>query len=87
MSAGQPTSSVDSASQPRSVAGKTFYLRDGVWTDSEFKAEAKLSEVKVKFGTDAYFDLLRQDPKLADFFSLGQRVIVVWKGKVWRVEE
>src|SRR5262249_40433291 len=81
------TRSSDSASQIRQVAGKTFYLRDGVWTDSEFKAEAKLSVVKLKFASDEYFDLIGQEPKLAECFALGQRVVVVWKGKVYQVEE
>jgi Ca-activated chloride channel family protein len=80
------TRSSDSASQIRQVAGKTFYLRDGVWTDSEFKAEAKLSVVKLKFASDEYFDLIGQEPKLAECFALGQRVVVVWKGKVYQVE-
>src|SRR5262249_9175597 len=80
-------SSSDSANQIRRVAGKTFYLRDGVWTDSEFKAEAKLPVVTLKFAGDAYFDLIGQEPKLAECFALGQRVVVVWKGKVYRVEE
>lgn len=75
------------SSQARTVAGRTFYLRDGVWTDSEFKAGAGLTEVKVKFGSDEYFNLLSREPKLADFFALGQRVVVVWKGQVYRVEE
>ena len=75
------------SSQARTVAGRTFYLRDGVWTDSEFKAGAALREVKVKFGSDEYFNLLSREPKLADFFALGQRVVVVWKGQVYRVEE
>lgn len=73
--------------QAHTVAGRTFYLRDGVWTDSEFKAGAGLTEVKVKFGSDEYFNLLSREPKLADFFALGQRVVVVWKGQVYRVEE
>ena len=73
--------------QIRQVAGKTFYLRDGVWFDSEFKAEAKLPEVKLRFASDPYFALIGQEPKLADFFALGQRVVVVWKGKVYRVDE
>lgn len=76
-----------SANQIRQVAGKTFYLRDGVWTDSEFKAEAKLPVVTLKFASDEYFNLIGQEPKLADCFALGQRVVVVWKGKVYRVEE
>ncbi|HWQ32824.1 MAG TPA: VIT and VWA domain-containing protein [Blastocatellia bacterium] len=76
-----------SSAQTRTVAGRTFYLRDGVWTDSEFRAEAKLPEIKVKFGSEAYFNLLSQEPKLGDFFALGERVVVVWNGKVYRVED
>jgi Ca-activated chloride channel family protein len=77
----------DSPSQIRNIAGKTFYLLDGVWTDSEFKAEAKLPVVKLKFASDEYFDLIGQEPKLAECLALGQRVVVVWKGKVYQVEE
>jgi hypothetical protein len=69
----------------RNAGGKTFYLREGVWTDSEFKAGAKLPETVVKFGTDDYFALLKQEPRLAQFFSLGDRVVVVFEGKVYRV--
>jgi Ca-activated chloride channel family protein len=81
------TSSMDSSNLIRNVAGKTFYLRDGVWADSEFKAEAKLPVVKLKFASDEYFDLIGQEPKLAECFALGQRIVVVWKGKVYQVEE
>ena len=79
--------SASSTNQLRTVAGKTFYLRDGVWTDSEFKADAKLSETKITFASEAYFALLAQEPKLADFFALGKQVVVVWKGKIYRVSE
>jgi Ca-activated chloride channel family protein len=81
------TSSMDSANQIRQVAGKTFYMRDGVWTDSEFKTNDKLPVVKLKFASDEYFDLIGQEPKLAECFALSQRVLVVWKGKVYQVEE
>jgi Ca-activated chloride channel family protein len=76
-----------STSQTRQVAGKTFYLLEGVWTDSEYKAEAKLPLVKLKFASDEYFDLIGREPKLAECFALGRRAVVVWKGKVYRVEE
>ncbi|MCA1817931.1 MAG: VIT and VWA domain-containing protein, partial [Acidobacteria bacterium] len=70
----------------RNVAGKTFYLREGdVWIDAEFDAKAKLSETSVAFGSDAYFDLIKREPKLADYFALGERVVVVFKGRVYRV--
>jgi Ca-activated chloride channel homolog len=76
-----------SMSNMRNVASKNFYLRDGVWNDSEFKAEAKLPVVKLKFASDEYFDLIGKEPKLAEYFALGQRVVVVWNGKVYQVEE
>src|SRR5205085_11202740 len=69
----------------RKVADKTFYLRDGVWMDAEFKADAHLPETTLTFGTDAYFDALKREPKLADFFALGERVVVGYKGHVYRV--
>jgi len=67
------------------VADKTFYLIDGVWTDSEFKAESHLPETTLVFGSDAYFALLKQNPKLGSYFSLGERVVVVFEGRVYRV--
>jgi Ca-activated chloride channel family protein len=69
----------------RRVEGRTFYLIDGVWTDSEFKVEAKLPETVLVFGSDEYFALLKQNPKLASYFSLGERVVVVLEGRVYRV--
>jgi hypothetical protein len=67
------------------VEGKTFYLIEGVWTDSEFKAETKLPETVLVFGNDEYFELLKQNPKLGSYFSLGERVIVVLDGRVYKV--
>ena len=67
------------------MAGKTFYLKDGVWTDSEFKAESKLPETVLVFGSDEYFAVLKQNTKLGSYFSLGERVVVVVDGRVYRV--
>jgi Ca-activated chloride channel family protein len=75
-----------SASVMRSVGNKTFYLRDGVWTDSEFKTEARQPETTLTFGSDEYFALLGREPRLAEYFSLGERVVVVYQGRVYRVD-
>ena len=69
----------------RTAGGKTFYLRDGVWTDSEFKAGGTLPETVVKFGSDEYFALLKQKPQLATYFSLGEKVLVILDGRIYRV--
>ncbi len=73
------------SSAMRTAGGKTFYLRDGVWTDADFKEGSKMPETAVKFGTEEYFTLLKQKPKLAAFFSLGERVVVILDGTVYRV--
>src|SRR5688500_12447828 len=69
----------------RRAAGKTFYLIDGVWTDSEFKAESRLPETALSFGSDEYFALIGQFPKLGSYFALAERVVVVFEGRVYRV--
>ena len=69
----------------KTAGGKTFYLRDGVWTDSEFNTEARLPETTLTFGSDEYFDLLKRKPALAQFFSLSDRMVVVFEGRVYRV--
>jgi Ca-activated chloride channel family protein len=71
----------------KKVGIKTFYLENGVWIDSEFKETAGLPEVKVKFAADNYFDLVAKEKELAQFFSLGEQVVVVWKGKIYRVTQ
>jgi Ca-activated chloride channel family protein len=73
------------ASVVRSVGNKTFYLRDGVWTDADFKADARQPETALVFGSDEYYALLKREPRLGVFFALGERVVVVYQGRVYRV--
>lgn len=82
----KPLPNRSSQNGPKKASGKTFYLRDGVWTDSEFKPEEKLPVVALKFGSSEFFDLIGKESKLADCFALGERVVVVWNGKVYKVE-
>ena len=70
----------------RKVKNKTFYQRDDVMFDAEFKADARLPETTLTFGSDEYFALLKREPALAEFFALGERVVVVYKGRVYRVK-
>lgn len=75
----------EASSVVKRAGGKTFYLREGVWTDAEFKAAARLPETAVTFGSEEYFALLKQKPALSQFFSLGERLVVVLDGRVYRV--
>ncbi len=69
----------------RKVGDKTFYLREGVWVDAEFKQEARLAETALMFASEEYFALVKREPELARYFSLGERIVVVFKGRVYRV--
>jgi Ca-activated chloride channel family protein len=73
------------SSMMRTAGGKTFYLREGVWIDSDFKTDKTLPETVVKFGSEEYFALLKQKPRLAEFFSLGEQVVVIFEGRIYRV--
>ncbi len=76
---------VDGQLVVKKVGAKTFYLENGVWIDSEFKEKAKISETKLKFASNEYFDLITKEKELAQFFSLGEEVVVIWKGRVYRI--
>lgn len=78
---------VDGQIAIKKVGTKTFYLQNDVWIDSEFREEAKMSEIKLKFASNEFFDLITKEKELAQFFSLGEQVVVVWKGKVYRISK
>ncbi len=75
-----------SSTSVRRVSGKTFYLRNGVWTDAEFATDKGMPETTVTFSSDDYFALLKREPRLAEFFALGEQVVVVIDGRVYRVK-
>lgn len=67
------------------VGAKNFYNQNGVWQDAEFKPETKLPEQTFKFGSEEFYALLRKEKDLAQFLALGEQVVVVWKGNVYRI--
>ena len=69
----------------RTAGSKTFTLKDGAWVDTEYKEGSKLPTVEVKFGTDDFFKLITDEPQLGEYFSLGQKVVVVLGGRVYKV--
>lgn len=64
----------------RQVGGRTFVLRDSVWTDT--RPQGKLPIMHVAPYSDAYFALLSAIPELSAPFALGGKVVVVGHGLV-----
>jgi hypothetical protein len=55
------------------VAGRTFVWRDSLWVEKN--AADKQPEVRIAFGSPAYFDLLTWHPGLKNILGLGERVV------------
>lgn len=72
-------------SSVRTVGDKTFQLKNDAWTDTELKDSSSLPTVEVQFGSEDFFNLIAKEPKLAEFFSLGKKVTVLYKGKIYKV--
>lgn len=65
------------------VKDKTFYLLDKVWVDSTHKKDAKTT--KVEFASTAYFELIKKEPDLAKYLSVGKHVIICYKGTCYEI--
>jgi Ca-activated chloride channel family protein len=64
---------------------KTFYLRDGIWTDSEYRDGAPVTEVK--FNSDAFYKMIAEKPGIAKYLSAGNKLILVFEGVSYRIVE
>ncbi|MEP6492028.1 MAG: VIT domain-containing protein [bacterium] len=78
-----PTSRVgsthDASASTRTLNGRTFILRDSVWTDARYSAS--MPTTKIKPFSKAYFDIVDQVPELRAAFALGGRVTVVGRDR------
>lgn len=67
----------------RKVAGKTFRLVLGEWVDRSYDPTAALPVVQVS-DPEARRKLLAEQPQLVPYLGLGNRVLVVLDGTVYR---
>ncbi len=64
---------------------KTFYLKDGVWTDSDYREGSPTTDIK--FNSDGFYRLLTEKPAIAKYLSAGRNLIVVFDGVNYRIVE
>jgi len=62
-------------SNVQSAGGRTFALRDGVWTDLG-SAATNTRRVRVQPFSELYFALMREIPDLRAILALGEQVVV-----------
>ncbi|MBI2933408.1 MAG: VWA domain-containing protein [Planctomycetes bacterium] len=66
------------------VGAKTFFLRNGIWTDSAYDEKDIEKAITVTYLSDEYFKLA-EDAALAKLLSVGESLIVVFEGKIYRI--
>ena len=57
------------------VGEKVFYLKNGIWVDTEFKEGMK--EIRILFGSEEYIELLNSKPEIAPYLSVGRDLKVI----------
>jgi Ca-activated chloride channel family protein len=75
----------DASEAIKVVEDKTFYLVDGIWTDSSYDAATNAKRQQVAFGSDEYFKLVRKNPSLAKYLAVGKRVIIMFNGVAYEI--
>jgi Ca-activated chloride channel family protein len=73
------------ASGVKWIEGKTFYLRDGFWTDSAVLEGTHPKEEVIEFGSAKYFELVRKHPGVTKFLGAGAKVIVLFEGRCLKI--
>jgi hypothetical protein len=72
----------------RRVDTKRFRMQAGIWTDRDFKPGKEIPAVSLTRDTELYKSALEKQPALKAFlagFSSDERVIVVYKGIVYKI--
>lgn len=60
----------------QNINGRAFYQNNGQWLDAEVQLQASknLNSVKINFGSDEYFKLIKEKPESRNILALGRNV-------------
>jgi Ca-activated chloride channel homolog len=75
------------SAQNQFVANKSFVNQSGVWVDVDLVEGSSQRTVKVRFGSDEYYDLVSRTRELGQYFAIGKQVTVVWNDIIYMVVE
>jgi Ca-activated chloride channel family protein len=64
---------------------KTFYLKDGLWVDSDYKEGSPLKEIL--FNSDEYFRLISERSGITKYLSVASNIIICYEGVNYRIAE
>ena len=67
----------------RYVGDRTFFLRHDYWEDSRFDHSAPT--LNYRYGSEAYFQLVAQQPQLGRYLALGKNVLIASGNQQFRI--
>jgi Ca-activated chloride channel family protein len=79
-----PSMPQTSNQQVRTVGSRTFLWSDDTWIDTEFDA-ATMKPRQVTFLSEDYFALAGENAEVASALSLGEHVILIYKGQAYEI--
>jgi hypothetical protein len=75
------------ALQSHFVGGKAFYQNGANWIDSEVQKSQNAPKVRVQFGSNEYFALLKKNPSVAKWAAQGKSVQFVLANTLYEIYE
>ncbi|MEA2491187.1 MAG: Ca-activated chloride channel, partial [Acidobacteriota bacterium] len=75
------------SAQTKNVQGRAVYNVGNTWIDSQVQSVKNQKVNRVQFASTAYFELLRTEPRVADFLALGRNVRFAVAERIYEVYE
>jgi len=72
-------------SQSRFAGGKTFFQNGDKWIDADVQKQSGGTRKQVKFGSEEYFELLKQQPQSRTWLAQGRHVEFVVGTTIYEV--
>lgn len=73
--------------QVRNIQGRAFYQQSSFWVDSELQKQNTTGKKRIKFSSDEYFNLLKQEPAASQYLALGKNVRFFHKNIYYEIFE
>jgi hypothetical protein len=69
----------------QAVGDRTFVWRNEKWVDTTYDPDVMDEPVQLPFLSDIYFTLLEAQPRVAEYYALGEAVIFVLDGIAYEI--
>lgn len=70
----------------RRLSDKTFQLKDGIWIEYGLDPAIKPDRI-IRYLSDAYFNLVQENPELRKIIALGEELKFCWNGEIYYIEK